>query len=260
MPKVLIREYDNSTTGIPASDNFAVVVPGYFGSPSEDAKKILIEQGVYELKSQADFTTYIGKTKGLLSDDGTPPVLLPINNIETDYHKYLRHMTVSDFNDSSKAVYEVTLIYSAADPLYGNLYGKNGHLLKTIVYDTFVEEVNSETGETETKVVPAQVTFMLERVTLEDVQDSLRTDEATKLQITSSASYCKIAITGTDYEGTSKFDKPQIGNQIAWELLGLGYTVLYKKMDPVQKGSDLDTEDFWAPLKDKSVCNKNYSR
>ena len=31
MPKVLIREYDNSTTGLPTSDNFTVVVPCFLG-------------------------------------------------------------------------------------------------------------------------------------------------------------------------------------------------------------------------------------
>jgi hypothetical protein len=61
MPKVLIREYDNSTTGIPASDNFAVVVPGYFGVHTGDATKVLIDYDVYELKSQKDFEEYIGK-------------------------------------------------------------------------------------------------------------------------------------------------------------------------------------------------------
>ena len=70
MPKVLIREYDNSTTGIPASDNFAVVVPGYFGTPAEyeengvkksydPDKGLWNASGVYELRSQSDFVNYI---------------------------------------------------------------------------------------------------------------------------------------------------------------------------------------------------------
>ena len=32
MPKSIIREYDNSTTGSTLSSNFAVVVPGFCGS------------------------------------------------------------------------------------------------------------------------------------------------------------------------------------------------------------------------------------
>jgi hypothetical protein len=45
------------------------------------------------------------------------------------------------------------------------------------------------------------------------------------------------------------------GNQIAYELLGLGYTVLYKKM---KSRSDLGTDDFWSPLKDKALYDFRY--
>ena len=45
------------------------------------------------------------------------------------------------------------------------------------------------------------------------------------------------------------------GNQIAWELLGLGYTVLYKEL----KSTDyLEQESFWKPLKDKSTYDFRY--
>ena len=41
----------------------------------------------------------------------------------------------------------------------------------------------------------------------------------------------------------------QIGNQIAYELLGLGYPVLYKKFETL---SELNNWDFWEPLTDKA--------
>lgn len=54
--------------------------------------------------------------------------------------------------------------------------------------------------------------------------------------------------------------RPQLGNQIAYELLGLGYTVLYKKLDTTTTfgpnnvtGVDaLEEAAFWEPLLDKA--------
>ena len=57
-----------------------------------------------------------------------------------------------------------------------------------------------------------------------------------------------------------------MGNQIAYELLGLGYTVLYKKLDDTTEyGTDkkkginaLETKEFWEPLKDKANYDFRY--
>lgn len=61
-------------------------------------------------------------------------------------------------------------------------------------------------------------------------------------------------------------DENHMGNQIAWELLGLGYTVLYKKIDsetPYGTGqvvglSALATSDYWEALKDKATYDFRY--
>lgn len=45
------------------------------------------------------------------------------------------------------------------------------------------------------------------------------------------------------------------GNQIAYELLGMGYTVLYKKIDAT---AALNQETFWRPLKDKTLYDFRY--
>jgi hypothetical protein len=50
-----------------------------------------------------------------------------------------------------------------------------------------------------------------------------------------------------------------MGNQIAYELLGLGYTVLYKKINETESlEAQLCDDEFWSPLKDKSVFNFRY--
>lgn len=49
------------------------------------------------------------------------------------------------------------------------------------------------------------------------------------------------------------------GNQIAYELLGLGYTVLYKKLTDISELTDATSADaFFAPLKDKSIYSFRY--
>jgi len=49
------------------------------------------------------------------------------------------------------------------------------------------------------------------------------------------------------------------GNQIAYELLGLGYTVLYKKLTDISELTDKDSAvAFFAPLKDKSIYSFRY--
>jgi hypothetical protein len=263
MPKVLIKEYDNSITSIPATDNFAVVVPGYFGTPrvkdTETGERynpddLLIDYGVYEIKSQSDFKNYIGKVGGLQQADGEGPTLLPINNTGTnEYTKYYRYLRINDFYDENRTVYEIEHEIYSTDHPHGDLYGKNGHLLKTITY-TQVTNIVDENGEiTGTESSQVTVTIKLRPVTINEVE--FRLDETTRIQHTISDKYC---IINKGYEGTDKFDTPQMGNQIAYELLGLGYTVLYKKLDPNLGIDQLGEADFWAPLKDKSIFNFRY--
>lgn len=58
-----------------------------------------------------------------------------------------------------------------------------------------------------------------------------------------------------DFEGADEIKESHYGNQIAWELLGLGYTVLYKKLDTTVL---LESEQFWKPLKDKTLYDFRY--
>ena len=65
--------------------------------------------------------------------------------------------------------------------------------------------------------------------------------------------YYKLTNEGSDAAQIEKV--AHLGNQIAFELLGLGYTVLYKKIETL---SELDSEDFWEPLKDRAVYDFRY--
>ena len=136
MPKVLIRELDNSTTGISTSNNFAVVVPGYFGYHTGDEKKILIDSDVYELKSRSDFDLYVGKLPGTAVEH-EPPILEEIytGKDANNYSRYINTISLSEFDrysdpDNTIFVYRAEQITdSSADG-----FGKVGHLLSTISY------------------------------------------------------------------------------------------------------------------------------
>lgn len=68
----------------------------------------------------------------------------------------------------------------------------------------------------------------------------------------------KVEIEGNiTVDGQTKTDKAityHYGNQMAYELLGLGYPVIYAPYDPTDKDevNALTTEAFWEPFKDKS--------
>jgi hypothetical protein len=147
MPKVLIREYDNSTTGLPASDNFAVLVPGYFGfeTPKEmkdsrgnsyDPKRyynpedLHIADGVYEIRSQKDFKNYIGIKPSATLIEGVGPILEEIG-LGDNFDKYHRNLRSNDFVSAvstGKTVYR----YEEITDSTSEYYGKNGYLLKTV--------------------------------------------------------------------------------------------------------------------------------
>jgi hypothetical protein len=158
MPKILIREYDNSTTATLTANNFAVVVPGYFGNTIIDGKtldgadinKILIDQDVYEVTSQADFIKYIGKCPSITIESVAPILverfpLQPKNTIT----RYAGTVSPSDFdsyhNDESvNYIYEVREISDPTDPRFG----KSGYLLLTAEFwDGETVDVDDEGNE-----------------------------------------------------------------------------------------------------------------
>ena len=260
MPKVLIKEYDNSTTGFPTSDNFAVLVPGYFGTPSKktetanyDPVDILIDHDVYELKSQADFTKYIGKVSGAAPSEGESPVLLEIAPAGTnEYEKCHRNLRIADFGIEGQSVYAMTIL-SETDPDFG----KDGYLLKTFRYNENTADEDEE-GNPIIIVTPKKVTARLTKVTLQDTKIVNFVKGEDDVLITDSDLFCVIQ-DGKEGKDANNISQAQMGNQIAWELLGLGYTVLFKKINPKETlASQLCDSTFWAPLKDKSVFNFRY--
>ena len=63
MSKIIVREYDNSTTSILSSNNFTVALAGFGGVPTAAATDLVNlwdENDCAEFISQADFVSKVG--------------------------------------------------------------------------------------------------------------------------------------------------------------------------------------------------------
>ena len=211
MPKIIIREYDNTKAPSTAYNNFAVVVPGFCG-PSYNASVFDKESGVYECHSQADFEENVGKaaaTKIALVQEAKAPTLddTVVSNSKDSFEK---------FRDSGILYYVKTK--DADDDTIGYLEDE---------HHKYVQVGKSETFKTggEGSEFPQGITGY------------------------------KVIQKGN--EGVDEIRTSQMGNQIAYELLGLGYPVLFKNINTPNVAA-LSDPSFWAPLKDKAAYDFRY--
>ena len=276
MPKILIREHDGSTTGIPSANSFAVVVPGYFGNHSGDEAEILIANEVYELKSQADFNTYVGKYASLTKDPVAPAIEVATEPAETNnynnFTQYLRYLSPADFNrylteNNDEFIYRVEEVLDSSDPLYRS----TGKLHRTFTYTEKVQEIAKdnddniiyETDENGDFVLDEEDAKVPVKIWVDGPETKTITVKFTKVTSLSTIVWASDSLSDSNMfciikrgnEGSDGVQEPHLGNQIAYELLGLGYTVLFKRMI---SNDDLTNATFWEPLKDKSIFDFRY--
>lgn len=249
MPKILIREYDNSTTGISVTNDFTVLVPGFFGNPKPgyNPTDLLIDHDVYEIKSPIEFENYIGKHSST-EQEGSSPTLETIVNNDTEVpvpgyaplKGYVRNLAPADFDSYLNAEGERIYNYQVISVSTNNSdYGKNGHLLLTIK------------GE-EDNILGTYKFIKVEEFS--DINwNQVNSEDSPAGIISDSSNFCRIK---EGNEGTDAIVDAHIGNQMAYELLKLGYTVLFKKI--TGRLEDLNESNFWEALKDKSVFNFRY--
>ena len=82
-----------------------------------------------------------------------------------------------------------------------------------------------------------------------DFEDGIITEETPYVEGT----YYKLIADAN--KGSDAVYGSQMGNQVAYELLGMGYTILYKKLELV---SDLSKADYWECFKDKAMYDFRY--
>ena len=104
MPKILIKEIDNTSPGTPGSyANYSVLIAGYKGTPSTKADAKIVQpdsNGVYEFSSRQAFEDTIGVTK----DEKDNGVSITSSDTATDYH-YGKRMAYELLNLGYTVIY-----------------------------------------------------------------------------------------------------------------------------------------------------------
>lgn len=219
MPKIVIREYDKTKAVGPEYASFAVVVPGFVGS---DSNRAVFDEndGIYECSSRDDFVKNIkiNPNPTVLVAKATGPVIDP------------------EFGESPKALTRAEFDTLVAK---GNLYVaalKGSEPVGKLKDDTYIyEKVTANNGYV--------------------FKTAASTPEVGGETATTSETGSETLFAVLKNEGHNDISETHYGNQIAYELLGLGYTVYYKE---IKRTADLTDSNWWKPLKDKSKYDFRY--
>ena len=220
MPKIVIREYDKTKAVGPEYASFAVVVPGFIGNKAKELlgtpESVFDGNGVYECSSRDDFEKNVN-----ITPDNTVLVATATGPvIDKEFGEEPKKLTEAEFTEllAKGNLYEA--IIKGAEPT-GKLVDETYIYEKVTVNNGYVFKTESE--EEPTEAAEDETAYTLFAV-LKD-------------------------------EGHNDIYETHYGNQIAWELLGLGYTVLYKI---IEETADLTKSEWWKPLKDKSEYDFRY--
>ena len=207
MPKSIIREFDNSTTGSILSSNFSVLVPGYM-NPEKDTEELkelakttgiyYEDSNIYVLNSQAAFTKFVGKYGG--NKEPVAPELEILHPNLTGIQQYQTQLTIDEVRDYywNEETVDYKYYVGTSVETTNSDYNKNGYLLKTFTFD----------GGNETyKFTPVKAKDLVEE--LENPDQLVTVTAGVYFKIKNS----KVGATNTSVD--------HIGNQIAYELLGL---------------------------------------
>lgn len=227
MPKVIVREIDNTKAVTSAYSNFSVVIPGYVKNEA-DFNKVADDNGVYECSSTDDFNKYIG---GLTNSDAAN--LGAVAAKEPTAVKYdVGKLTMAD----AKTLLATGKLYTRATG--GTEIG------------TLVEKVEG-TFYTYTAIKDEDLEGYFTAPTT-----SKNEDDADKSNYVSNVDlyYIKTGDEGNNANST----ETRVGNRLAYLLIKLGYTILYKKIESSAGEASLTQPDFWECFKDKSTYDFRY--
>lgn len=221
MPKIVIREIDNTEAGGAAYANFAVVVPGFVKEATDAVAAtattpaipawapnmdVFDENGVYECKSQDAFFKNVGL-------------------IKPKEHK----------------------VANAAAPQRT----KGWEDPKALTAEEFDEEI--KTGKL--FVAEANATKDIGEKKDEEYSYTYASEGSKSTYVFADAEGPHTMFMELDDAGHDIIYQDHYGNQIAYELLGMGYTVLYKLINSTEH---LSQKTFWNPLKDKTMYDFRY--
>ena len=267
MSKIIVREYDNSTTNILSSNNFTVALAGFGGVPTADASELVNlwdENDCAEFTSQTDFVSKVGlvgmNTKTVTRVDSSAIVVK--NEESTGLDRWYTSITESTY---TKPVSEGSIIYTlntevAKDSATGIWCYKKDN---TVEYFFTVESLSSAPTANEgygiLEVENATTSYYkLSPVT--NITDLLEKSaaETVPAQYTPKTGINIICVSDLTKLGNDGIQFEHKGNQIAYELLGLGFPIIYKKIQPGCTAENFSSANFWECFRDRSLYNFRY--
>lgn len=321
MPKIVINEYDLTTAGGGEYANFSVVVPGYLSEKADES--VFDENGIYECSSQTEFVNKIGKRAAeIITRTTAVEAIAPIIAMSIKYDPTVEDNMVEKDPTTGK-VLSVTFKTEEAYTNAFNALREGKATFETNIAGVAGEEsvttdigakyftcaaianTNTEIGE----FVDEDYIYTALDLSDEALVDYAKLpyhdgDTSVVFDPIYTPAYTEYFIINDDVYTEGEADIPyagrdgkyvedritHYGNQIAYELLGLGYTVLYKKMTEytpteiqelaaaedgknVETGEDgigvikanksaavneLGDLNFWECLKDKSTYDFRY--
>ena len=218
MAKQIVREYDNSSNVLPAYSNFTVVVPGFVANEKLDIFKKVADEN--GVYEVSSVADFI-ENIGKVSGvtcNAEAPELTSLKEA-TSQGEDIYHVNITKWE---------LLNYLESGTLYSL-----GTKKKSATEVGYLEDTHYH-------------------------YDKVKMDEETVNDIAFDANGLtidKFSVIIPGNEGNDVVNSSHIGNQIAYMLLKQGYTVLYKQ---ITNETQLDTEEFWEPLKDKSIYAYRY--
>lgn len=215
MPKIVIKEYDKTKAIANEYANFAVAIPGPVDSNRD--LSFFDDNGIYECSSQADFIKKIGLQANVAAKEEAIPgtEIAAVPAVASQVEKITEGVADGYYKIAS-GVIVYTKSAEAGEEKAGKFIDAQGYkYTKVFESDGFGLFANREIY-----------------YTFEEGKEGADAVPAKK-----------------------KVTQMFMGNQIAYELLGLGYTVFYKKYSEL---SELADATFWEALKDKTNYDFRY--
>lgn len=227
MPKITIKEWDKTKAGVSTYTNFAVVVPGLVAEGQWKDETGKMHDYGYDENDVSVFDENGIYECSSKKDFDTYIGKVAANNIIIETAEAPVRAPWSIINDSSS----------------GDTDPTEPRLITPTEYAAAVAN-----DEVELCIVHENTVGDIGELRDEDWIYTLSPD------YDEDATY---AILYADELGQNEEKSAQYGNQMAHELLGMGYTILYKKFNK-DNATVLGSSSFWEPLKDKATYDFRY--
>ncbi len=249
MANINIYEEDYTSPGNTRYENFSVLVPGRV-KEGESYGQNFDDFGVQEFTNVADFVKEVGLVNsGANSEKDIPAVSFSyISEIAADryYTKIEEEYVIADEALEAGADGSYTKAQLSAAYFKTKEATEQEPAIYTSVLDYYFNNSKLATATAKTASDPkyGKYGYMND---LNNNYDFITSAESIKDDT-------KIYI--IDFAGSNEVEnRGHYGNQIAYELLKLGYTVVYKKLDTIQ---DLANYSYFEELEDKATYDFRY--